>query len=89
MVLIAAKVEAELRDAWAPLERSLLGGRAREFMFMGVRHADGQVIHLYKHLDTRRYLNLSIDGRAWEFEMRSGGSYVPILWDDAVARLGA
>ncbi len=44
---------------WAPLEDTLLG----DFMFMG--YAQG--IRMYKHAQTRRYLNLDPQGRAYRY----------------------
>jgi hypothetical protein len=38
-----------------------------EFMHMGVASAPPTRIHLYKHRDTRRYLNLDECGNAYEY----------------------
>lgn len=62
---------------WRPLEA--LARHAREssdlpsfhegeFMYMAsARSQDGRTIHLYKHRDTRRYLNLDDQGDAYEY----------------------
>ena len=66
---------------WAPLESvarisrlsdELPSFHAAEFMYMGaVQHErDGPTIHLYKHRDTRRYLNLDDAGRAYAYRYR-------------------
>jgi len=48
---------------WAPLEQ-VLGPRLCEcFMFMG---RSGE-LYLYKHIDTRRYLNLDAEGRCFRY----------------------
>ncbi len=60
---------------WGPIQR--LADRLRtedgesviepaHFMYMVRIHAKGQPdIHLYKHIDTRRYINLDDDGNAY------------------------
>src|SRR5690606_31736762 len=62
---------------WEPLERvSLLARQSPdlpsfhpgEFMYMCRLAAPRQVrIHLYKHYDLRRYINLDDDGHAYQF----------------------
>jgi hypothetical protein len=63
---------------WAPLEAVALVSRLTsdlpsfhpgEFMYMYmVRNPAKRLrIHLYKHIDTRRYLNLDDGGRAYEY----------------------
>jgi hypothetical protein len=52
-----------VRSDWAPLER-MLGTRLCElFMYMG---RSGE-IYLYKHIDTRRYLNLDAQGQCFRY----------------------
>jgi hypothetical protein len=46
---------------WQPLERMLGPSLCVDFMFMG----RSEQIHLYKHRDTRRYLNIAPDGPAF------------------------
>lgn len=68
----------ELSDApvWAPLEAVARWARTRddvpsfheaEFMYMAAVHDDRRTIHLYKHIDTRRYLNLDENGTAYAY----------------------
>jgi hypothetical protein len=58
---------------WTPLERfcelaatrGVTGLDADDFMWMGCRDsAAGVTVQLYKHIDTRRYLNLDASGHA-------------------------
>lgn len=90
---------------WEPLERvSLLARQSLslpsfhpgEFMLMGRLAAPGGVrIHLFKHVDTRRYINLDEQGHAYEYcgslpepTGRSGGWYRQHLsLADAIAGL--
>ena len=66
------------QPTWAPLERvALLARRSStlpsfhegEFMYMACLEAERSVarIHLYKHYDTRCYLNLDDAGHAYRF----------------------
>lgn len=53
---------------WLPLEARLRVDDCGAWMWMSrVRHGD-RVIEQYKHVATRRYLNLDQDGEAWKFE---------------------
>ena len=82
------------RAIWAPLERvarlsrstdELLSFHEGEFMYMlGVRNSRKNLdIHLYKHIDTRCYINLGSDGHAYAYcppvddtvDDRGGGRY--------------
>jgi hypothetical protein len=80
---------------WRPLEavarlsrldRALPSFHEGEFMYMGAvtNRRKRLTIHLYKHVDTRRYLNLDDAGHAYEFcglapadfdDVRAGGWY--------------
>jgi hypothetical protein len=52
---------------WAPLLAVVGDVMAESFMWMSeIRLADGCRFHAYKHLVTRRYLNLARTGRAFE-----------------------
>ena len=71
---------------WAPLE-ALARMRPdlnalRDFMFMGHASArTGTLICLYKHADTRRYLNLDHAGHAYAYDGRGDNgqaAYVPM-----------
>jgi len=57
---------------WTPLERALPVCELENFMYMG---RAGE-IELYKHWSTRRYLNISADGR--RFYRYSDGMYVEV-----------
>ncbi|HQZ34291.1 MAG TPA: hypothetical protein PK020_07685 [Ilumatobacteraceae bacterium] len=50
-----------------------------EFMYMATLHAVRQrvAIHLYKHIDTRHYLNLDDGGHAYAFEHRPTENHSP------------
>lgn len=70
---------------WAPLEQlaRLCGERTglpeldpHDFMYMGTLTADdGRVVQLYKHVNTRRYLNLDTAGHTYSVTA-SAGSHV-------------
>ena len=50
-----------MSSEWTPLEQMFGPELCEQFMFMG-RSAE---IYLYKHIDTRRYLNLDARGNAF------------------------
>ena len=56
---------------WLPLERMLGPSLCADFMFMGT----SEQIHLYKHRDTRRYLNIAPDGTCFRYSVQG---YQPI-----------
>ena len=65
---------AEGAPVWEPLERFVgIIGRAvpaldcADFMWMGVVQRGTVTLQLYKHIDTRRYLNLDHAGHAWQY----------------------
>jgi hypothetical protein len=58
---------------WAPLEKLCPPGLCEQFMFMGV--AGG--IYLYKHVDSRRYLNVDVLGATYAYNPATSG-YDPI-----------
>ena len=65
---------------WVPLEL-VLGPKLREcFMFMG---RSGELF-LYKHIDTRRYLNLDGEGRCFRY---TGNGYASEELRRAVAHV--
>jgi hypothetical protein len=64
---------------WHPLEMVLTPGDCENFMYMG---RAGE-IELYKHRFTRRYLNISQDGR--KFYRYIDGKYVEISRSDALS----
>ncbi|MGF7181531.1 hypothetical protein [Tunturiibacter psychrotolerans] len=63
---------------WAPLEMALTRKECAAYMYMG-RAGD---IELYKHRVTRRYLNISMDGRS--FYLYAGGHYVEVTQSAAL-----
>jgi hypothetical protein len=63
---------------WTPLETVLLPSETQHFMYMG---RAGEV-ELYKHRWTRRYLNISSDGR--RFFRRMDDRYVEITKVEAL-----
>ena len=64
---------------WEPLERFLAREECELFMYMG-RHGG---IELYKHYDTRRYLNIAATSD--HFYQYLDGKYVEISQDAALA----
>jgi hypothetical protein len=68
---------------WEPL-RAAVGERLVEtFMWMHEEELDdGSVLHAYKHIHTRRYLNLTPDGRA--FACAPCGGYMPLPLGHAI-----
>jgi hypothetical protein len=66
---------------WAPLEMVVSRSECEDYMYMGrVRE-----IELYKHRLTRRYLNISQDGR--RFYRYCGETYVEISKCDALGHV--
>jgi hypothetical protein len=63
---------------WKPLEGVLSREDCASFMYMG--HVG--VIVLYKHRDTRRYLN--IDAATGKFYRYADGDYIEISWEQAI-----
>lgn len=49
-------------------------------MFMGVFRQDGVNIHLYKHIETRRYINVDTSGQSYVYRPAYGeeGRYDPV-----------
>jgi hypothetical protein len=68
---------------WEPLERAVGERLMSTFMWMyEIRTTDGGRIHAYKHIDTRRYLHLDHDARAYEFVAEQ--RYRPIPLAEAI-----
>ena len=63
---------------WKPLERVLSQEHCADFMFMG---SAGGIV-LYKHRDTRRYLN--IEATTSRFYQYVGGDYAEISREQAL-----
>ncbi len=70
------KIEFPDTPVWEPLQ-AVIGARCRVFMFMG----KVGTIYLYKHIWTRRYINLDMDGKAYWF---TGDRYEPVPLDEAM-----
>lgn len=67
---------------WAPLEQ-LAGVNPCDYMFMGhPRSPVSAPICQYKHIHTRRYLNISADGRCWRY---SDSRFHPVPTAEAIA----
>ena len=63
---------------WVPLEQVLPASELENYMYMGRAGA----IELYKHRLTRRYLNISGDGR--RFYRYCDGTYIEISRSEAL-----
>jgi hypothetical protein len=76
-------------DDWSPLEKLIGASRCVDFMYMGVsknvlHHGGWEQLRLYKHIDTRRYLNLTFDGTCFRY---NGGAYTPIATEEALTHV--
>ena len=67
---------------WRPLEAILPVEECARFMYMFWLDVDGQRLHHYKHIDTRRYLILNDRSDAYRY--RADESFVPTSLKDAV-----
>ena len=67
-----------MSSEWAPLEQMLGPKLCESFMYMG---RSGE-LYLYKHIETRRYLNLSAEGRCFRY---TGNGYEPEELRKAIA----
>jgi hypothetical protein len=76
------KLRLLLAPNWAPLQLLCPPGLCEQFMFMG--KVDG--IHLYKHVDTRCYLNVDASGRTYSYSAVFS-NYYPISVPEAMQRL--
>ncbi len=75
--LVTGRHEIEFTPNWKPL-KDKLGTRCEEFMFMGRM---GRV-NLYKHILTRRYLNLDDSGNCYVYHE---GRYEPASFRGQIA----
>lgn len=83
VVFLAKRCEIRKSDqpVWEPLEK-ILGEKCKHFTYIG-KVALGEVwVFLYKHIHTRRYLNL--DGRGYAYRRNSDGLYYPVKIQDAL-----
>lgn len=76
------------RPLWDPLLKVLLEKTVAQFMFMGEVLCERDTrIFLYKHIWTRRYLNLDQQGQAYQFRGSEQGShYLPVELSSAIRR---
>ncbi|NKE70179.1 hypothetical protein [Candidatus Manganitrophus noduliformans] len=73
----------EEEPMWGPLCRVVGQLNLSAFMYMGRVQAGEKRIFLYKHILTRRYLNLDSGGKAYRYD---SGAYIQIDLDEALAR---
>lgn len=71
------------KPVWEPLKRTV-GCRHKEFMFMGKVPVGCFWVFLYKHINTRRYLNLDGQGNAYAYRDRK---YSPVKLLLAIERV--
>jgi hypothetical protein len=76
------QVRQLLAPNWKPLEKLLPQTECANFMFMG----DVAGIHLYKHIETRRYLNIDEAGATYVFNPKTS-NYDPIPLAQAIERV--
>jgi len=79
-----AECEYGLTPCWGPLIDVLM----ERFMYMGTTTCPAVMgkrrIHMYKHVWTRRYLN--IDDRGFTYQWKNG-KYCPVNVDEAIAHV--
>lgn len=71
---------------WTPAEQHVPHLLA-DIMHMGTVRYSGREIEQYKHIDTRRYLNLDHTGQAWEVAVDGETGAVGARRIDAAAAL--
>lgn len=69
-ISVGAFQTVEMLARWRPLESRLPADRWTDWMWMGSVEHGGRRIEQYKHHETRAYLNLDHDGRAWRVVFR-------------------
>lgn len=76
------------RPLWDPILKVMPEKNVAQFMFMGeVLCESGTRIFLYKHIWSRRYINLDQQGQAYQFHASEQGShYVPVELSGAIRR---
>jgi hypothetical protein len=72
---------------WAALEALIGRTECKRFMYMGrsspIAHHGGWVkLYLYKHVETRRYLNVAEDGTCFRYSVEG---YAAIMRREAIA----
>lgn len=76
------RIEVPDPPKWGPLLRLVGSTLCAQFMAMGQVRQGGTTIFLYKHIRTRRYLNLAWHGQAYRFTRE--GTYTPISVSEAI-----
>lgn len=69
---------------WKALEDAVGERNASIFMFMGHFFKDGNAVFQYKHIDSRRYLNIDLEGN---FLRYTGEEYEPVTRAAAMERV--
>jgi hypothetical protein len=92
-VHLAFQLNPSLRKAgeepiWKPLEDKIGAANCEAYMYMGSA-AERAIIHLYKHRDSRRYLNLDESGQCYIYVPDTQGNehYLPISDIEALSRV--
>ena len=75
------KVSFESVNPWEAAEKHLDKKLLRDLMFMGIVKQDGKEIYLYKHVNTRRYINIDERGQTYSHD---SGEYTLITRKNAV-----
>ncbi|RZU28889.1 hypothetical protein [Edaphobacter modestus] len=83
--------EDDSKTVWWPLEKKIGLLNCGSYMYMGSK-AERSVIHLYKHRETRKYLNLDESGQFYMYvpttdDARRGESFQPISDVEAFSRV--
>lgn len=74
---------------WKLLEAALPAAQLGDWMWMDTVERGGRRIEQYKHRDTRQYVNIDQDGRAWSLKWNGSDATPdaePIDLADAIAR---
>jgi len=75
------------KEKWERLEKFFNNDASIlcQFMYIGTAKVDDEkVLHLYKHIDTRRYINLDKEGECYKFDfMKRDNEYVPVSKEEA------
>jgi hypothetical protein len=65
---------------WAPLLRVVGEELVGSFMWMfGIRTSSGVELHAYKHIDTRQYLHLDLEGNAYIYVPEDRYRRIPLV----------
>src|SRR5574337_1246990 len=83
------RIEVPDRPEWGPLLRLVGSSLCAQFMAMGqvrqgatTKSSESTTIFLYKHIRTRRYLNLAWHGQAYRYTRE--GAYTPVTLGEAI-----